>query len=149
MSITNRDLDVGGQKEDMIQRIGGTSTGASAAQQVHNLWVAPFPCEIRQIKNAVNGISGTPLHKIGVYRFAAGGATTIVGLHTSIAVQAVATSGPQFFSLVASGNSLLNLQTNDVVVLLADGQDSAVSSVTVSLVVKKLQDIVSHYGVQT
>lgn len=142
MAIVNRDKDVSEQKEVVTTRIAPTVTAAT-----YMLHVLAYPAELQAVQQAANGLSGAPFHYIDVYRFIPGaGATTITGLHASMAVTAVGTSGVQGFSLIAAGSTLLQLQAKDVLVLRTAVANTAATDVTVSLVVKKLQDIVSYYG---
>lgn len=142
MSIANRDLSPSQQKEQFTAKVGATATAAT-----YILWVVPFPCELVAVKQAAAGLSGSPFHFIDVYRMAAAGLTTITGLHASLGVVALSTSGPQAFSLIAAGSTLLQLQTNDAIVLRTAVANTATTGTDVSLVVKKLQDIVTTYGV--
>lgn len=145
MAICNRDNDPSQQKENVTGVIPAAVTAAT-----YPIWMAPFPCEVVAAQSAASGLSGTPLHNLGIIRFVAGaGLTTIVGLNSSMALVALGTSGVQGYSLIATGSTLLQMQAKDILCLVTSGAASAALNVTVSVVVKKLQDIVSHYGVAT
>jgi len=145
MAIAARDLEVSEKKLDHTQLIAATAVSSTYA-----IWMAPFPCELVAAQTASAGLSGTPLHNLGIVRFVAGaGLTTIVGQNSSFAVSAIGTSGVQGMSLIAAGSTLLQMQAGDILSLVTSGANSAALNVSVSIVVKKLQDIVSHYGVST
>lgn len=142
MAICNRDLNVSQQKDQFAESIPATVAAATYA-----IWMAPYPCEIVNAQIATNGISGTPLHNLGIVRFVIGaGLTTIVGQNSSMALVALGTSGVQGMSLIAAGSTLLQMQEKDILVLVTSGANSAALNVTLSCVVKKLQDFVSYYG---
>lgn len=144
MAIVNRDKDVSEQKVNFSARVLPTVTAAT-----YLLWQAPYPCEVRNLTQAANGLSGSPFHFIDIYRWNAAGPTTITGLHASLGVVAVGTSGTQSFSVQAPGNTLVQMQANDWLVLRTAVANTATTDVTVSGVVRKLQDIVSNYGQST
>lgn len=146
MALINRDKDASEQKADFTTTVYASTTAAT-----YLLWQAPYPCELRNLQQAASGLSGAPFHYVDIYRFVVGaGATTIGGLHASVAVVAVGTSGSQGFSVLApSSSSLIQLQAKDWLVLRTAVANTAVASVTISGVVKKLEDIVSTYGSQT
>lgn len=144
MAIVNRDNAQGQQMEQVTAKVAATAAAAT-----YMLWQAPFPCEVREISQSANGLSGAPFHFIDIYRMAAAGLTTITGLHASLGVVAVGTSGPQGFSVIAPGSTLIQLQAKDILVLRTAVANTAVTDVAISLVVKKLQDIVSYYGRQS
>jgi len=140
MAIVNRDNDQSQQQEQLTAYVPATSAAAT-----YMLWEAPFPCELRKVSQAFNGLSGAPFHFIDIYRMAAAGLTTITGLHASLGVVAVGTSGPQGFSVIAPGSTLIQLQAKDILVLRTAVANTGTTGGTISLVVKKLQDIVSYY----
>lgn len=146
MALINRDKDASEQKTEFSVNLQNTVAAAT-----YLLWQAPYPCEVRQLTQAASGLSGAPFHFIDVYRFVVGaGATTITGLHASVAVTAVGTSGVQGFSVLApSSSSLIVLQAKDCLVLRTAVANTAVAQVQVSGIVKKLEDILSTYGSQT
>lgn len=146
MAITNRDKDASEQKDVFTATVVPTVTAAT-----YLLWQAPYPCEVRQLNQAAFGLSGSPFHYINIYRFVVGaGATTITGLHASLGVVAAGTSGYQSFSVLGpSSSSLIQMNAGDFLVLTTAVANTACTSVTISGVVKKLQDIVSTYGSST
>ncbi len=140
MAIVNRDNATSQQQIDFTAKVVPTTTAAT-----YILWEAPYPCELQKIQQSANGLSGSPFHFIDIYRMAAAGLTTITGLHASLGVVAVGTSGPQGFSVIAPGSTLIQIQARDCLVLRTAVANTAVTDVAISIVVKKLQDIVSFY----
>lgn len=141
MAIVNRDNDVSQQKVEFSQRLAATTTAAT-----YLLWQAPYPCEVRNLTQAACGVSGAPFNYIDIYRWNAAGPTTITGVHASLAVVIVGTSGAQGFSVLAPGNSLVQMQRGDYLVLRTAVANTCCTELIVSGVVKKLQDVVSYYG---
>lgn len=142
MAIVNRDLEVSQTKVEFSVKVGATAAAAT-----YLLWQAPYPCEVRNLQQAATGLSGSPFHFINIFRFVTGaGLTTITGLHASLGVVAVGTSGSQGFSVLAPGSTLIQLQAKDWLVLTTAVANTAVSDLAISGVVKKLQDVVSYYG---
>ena len=141
MAIVNRDNDSSQQQLDVTASVRPTTTAAT-----YILWEAPYPCQLLKAQQAAVGLSGSPFHFIDIYRFIPGsGATTITGLHASVGVVAVGTSGSQGFSVLAASATLTQLQAKDMLVLRTAVANTAVTDVSISLVLKKLQDIVSYY----
>lgn len=150
MAIVNRDLDVTQQKIEH-STIVTTSVAASAGVNFP-VWMAPYPCVLKAVEVAAQGISGAPNAAIDIYRFIVGtGATTILSVGNTLAVKAIGTSGPQGFSLAAAGSTLLQLATGDVVILnqLFSGGNVAIDKAVVSVVTQPSQDIKSHWGSQS
>lgn len=150
MAIVNRDLDVSQQKTDYCANFTAT-VGASAGANFH-LWMAPFPCEVKSIEIAAGGISGAPVGQVDKVVFVVGaGLTQIPGIGSTLTVKAVGTSGPQAFTMGTAGSTLMQLGVGDLLVYnqLFSGGNVEVTKATVSVVVKALQDIKSHWGSST
>lgn len=150
MALVNRDKDVTEQKE-YGTTIVTTSVAASAGSNFP-VWIAPYPCVLKAVEIAANGISGSPNAAIDIYRFIVGtGATTVLSVGNTLAVKAMSLSGPQGFSLAAAGSTLASLATGDVVILnqLFSGGNVAIDKACVSVVVQPTQDIKSHWGSQS
>ncbi len=147
MAIVNRDKDVSEQKVSACS-VFAASVGASAGANFH-LWMAPFPCEVKAVAVSASGISGAPTASINNLRFVVGaGATQILGIGATLTVLANGTSGPQTFTMGTAGSTIMQMQAGDILVYnqLFSGGNVASANTTVSVVVKKLQDIVSHWG---
>jgi hypothetical protein len=65
----------------------------------------------------------------------------------ALTVPALGTSGVAAASLAASGSTQLNLSAGQVIVVTTSGANTAADDLSVAVVVEKLQDIVSYYGV--
>lgn len=143
MGITNRSLDVSEKNRNVAANYGLTATSL-----VLNVAMISYPCTLQAARVAAKGISGSPTLLLKVDRFIVGaGSTVIAGGATSLAVQAVGTSGIQSVVLAASGSSFLSLQQGDVVTATTAGANSAVDNLSVSLVIQAIQDIKSSFGV--
>lgn len=152
MGVTNRAKDASEQK-DVFQwsynraagsSLGPINTGATA-------WIAimPYAGVIQSMRAAAAGLSGAMQIALGVQRFAAGG--TLIGAGISnLVVAEFGTSGIMGYSgLAATGSTLLLVQANDVLTITTSVANTAANALTVDVVVKKLQDIVSYHGVST
>lgn len=141
MAICNRDLDVSGQKEVLQAKIGPVVTGASVT-----IVDVPSPCTLRGIFVSAFGLSGAPQWNFEIQRFA-GGVTTIDVSASNMIVQAFGTSGVVGHSgLVAAGSSLLSLLAGDKIQITSSVANTAVENAHVGVVVQKVQDFVSQYG---
>lgn len=154
MPIVNRDLDVSEQKYVLSQTITSAQSGTTLAMFGNGVTcvVASVPCasELKAVNIAAFGLSGAPTAELKVHRFIAGaGITVITGLASSMIMQTFGTSGALSASLVASGSTLLNLLAGDQICLHAGTANTAADKVIVGVVLKALQDIISHYGSST
>ena len=140
MAIVNRDLDSSEQKRVVNIKLGGTVTGST-----YLLHVVPSQSRLVAAVQAAEGISGSPVHSLWLYRFNAGAGLTNIVLGSTIPVTAYGTSGAATFSVSAAG--MTNpLQAGDALVLFVQGANSAVSGCAVGLAIQALQDIRSSYG---
>lgn len=157
MPLVNRDKDASEQREVYTTTVMYTLSGASAGivnpgvstANTFPLFTVPYPATIVTAGEAAYGLSGTPVHSLWIYRFA-GGFTSIVCGQT-MNVTAYGTSGGMFggtlgYSLVAGVAATFPLQSGDQVVLYTQGANTATASSTVTVVVKALQDIKSHFS---
>lgn len=145
MPISNRELDPSQRKESSFENFGAISTGVTLVA-----WIAPFPCELVAVQATAQGLSGSPFYGLERAQFvSAAGLTVFVGLAPTLALTAHGTSGILGFSLVAPGSTLLGFTTGDALLIHSGGANTAVTQLAVSVVVKALQDIKSHFGVST
>lgn len=147
MAIVNRDLDASQQKEVVqYQTLAGTvvSTGTTLA-----VWCAPYPCVIQSARVGTLGVSGAPQARFIVQRMAAG--LTILAVGSTSLMTNLGLSGMLGHSgVMSAGTTLLTLQANDVLgIETAGGSATAAIGVVAQIVVKKLQDIVSHNGISS
>lgn len=162
MPIVARDLDVSEKKVLFHQYIQGTGGGSffpgTGSGQTYLIAVMPFPFEVVSVASSCRGSSGTPLLNLQNYRFIPGGGATMYGnMASSFAISLIGTSGINSvmagsvvgWSLPAAGATILQGIAGDVLTLVQTGSNAALTEVTVSVVVKKLQDIASHFGSST
>lgn len=156
MAIVGRDLDVSERKELLTwnSRIAGQSAivaagGVIGISTLVNAIMVPFPCTIQGGAVFSLGNSGSPQVTVNCLRFAAGSTTFAIGI-SAMVLTVFGTSGVQGLSgLPASGSTLLNLQTNDIVQLVTSAANTAIGELMIQLVVKKTQDIVAYQNVST
>lgn len=139
MAIVNRDKDASEQRDIYNATLNGTITG-----QTYALCVVPYPGQLVAAAQAVNGLSGSPNHSLWVQRMIVGTGITTFSIGNSLVATTFGTSGAQGFSL-PNGPSYL-LQTNDIITLSTAAANTAATSVAVTLVIKALQDIKTHFG---
>lgn len=165
MPIVDRDLDVSERKVLIHQYIQGTGGGTflpgTSTGQTYVIANMPFPFEVVSAASSARGSSGSPLMNLQIYRFipgTGGGATMFGNIFQSFAVSLIGTSGINSampgtvtgWSLISSSGATLNQGiAGDSLVFVQTGANAALTEVTLSVVVKKLQDIVSHYGTST
>lgn len=149
MAITNRDKDASEQRIQLGCDLGAYAATVGASVGVaysRNIFAAPFPCTVEQVKVAASGISGSPSWQLEIDRFIVGtGLTTLTGaswVAGALAVQEIGTSGLQSVSILSS----LNLEKGDILKVTTSVLDAAVADGSISLVVKSLQDIKTYFG---
>jgi len=144
MPLVNRDKDTAEQRDLLSFTTGAVATGVTL-----NLFVAPYAAEVSIVESAAVGLSGAPTYQLSISRFVVGAGVTNLGTggFSLVTVTAFGTSGAQVVPQVASGNSLIQLAKGDVVTLVSGGANSATANLTVTLALKCLQDIKSHWGI--
>lgn len=151
MPIVNRDLDTTQQRDVFQCLVNGSASGISAGIQnpgvatglTFPLATISRPGSLVAAEVAAWGISGTPSHSLWVYRFAGG--FTAIQVGASIAPTAFGTSGALGYSILPAATSY-PLATGDQLVLATAGSNAAFGQVTMTLVVRSLQDIKSDFG---
>ena len=151
MAIVNRDKDPSEQLEVLSYTLFAPSAAAGsfslgATYQLGNL---PFPCEIKKIEATANSLSGAPSIEVEIYKFVAGAGVTInSSVMAAMVVPAFGTSGIAISaSLGVAGSTQVQAAAQDQLVAVITGANTAViGNLTVNVVVKRLQDIVSFYG---
>jgi len=143
MAIVNRELDASEQKEVFHFNSGGdVVTGATLTCAI-----APYAGEVKAIRVAGVGLSGTPTVAFNILRFNAGaGDTAITGGATTLTITAVGTSGVQSMVLASSGSTLLQVQAGDRFAITSGAANSAVKGLCVTFVVQALQDIKNPFS---
>lgn len=144
MAIVNRTLDPSEQKKVFSVSAGAVATGVTGI-----LAVVPYPSILNAGEIAIFGISGAPNYSIVNNRFVVGaGATAItIAVGTSNIPLAYGTSGAWPMVLPAAGSTLLQLQANDVLMYLSGVAATAVTGLSVSVVLQPIQDQKLQFGV--
>lgn len=136
MGIINRTKDVSEQKQLVEVLIDDTITG-----RAYPVYQAPRAQTLVDARNVGMGLSGAPTMSLFLNRFIVGTGAASYPIGGALTVSAFGTSGAQQYSLPASGSSLLNLQSGDVIYAKAGGSAAALADDVVSLVVQDIQDI--------
>lgn len=146
MAIVNRDKDPSDQKEVFSwssNSLGATTVNTGATFHVG---IVPFAGVIQSFRAVAQGLSAAPLANLQILRFAAGGTSIAAGI-SALVVPAFGISGVMGYSgLAASGSTLLQVFPGDILQVEMSGANTASRSLLVSVVIKKAQDIVSHFG---
>lgn len=137
MAIINRSLDVSEQQEAKKVNVNGTVTGTA-----YVIDVIPDSKQLMQAKSYALGLSGAPTAQLQIARFIAGAGATVIPVGSALTSVAFGTSGLQSFSL---GASPILLQEGDVLQVAAGAANSALTSLTVEVVLQSLQDYKSWY----
>lgn len=146
MPIINRDLSYSQQRE-----LAKTSFTALATGVTSVMYLAPYPCSVDLAQAAALGVSGSPVYTLWVNRFIPGTGFTAFALGTSFPAVAYGTSG--VFGLTAGvslpqiGSTLSQLQTDDFVMLVSGGANSAVAGMSMNLIIRPLVDIKTFFGI--
>ncbi len=143
MAITNRSLDSSQQNQLLQAEYGAVATGAT-------LFVAKVPAAstLQKAELAITGLSGAPAYALRILRFIVGtGVTSINPTNNTTVPPEYGTSGSLAVSLLASGNTLLNLLAGDVLTVTSSVANTAVTNLSVAVVIKETQDIVSTLGI--
>lgn len=141
MAIINRDLDVSQTKDVVHAPLGAVATGVTRF-----LCVVPYPCTLQSVRAAAAGVSNAMQVAFEVIR-GAGSSGIPMGI-SNMVLQNRSTSGVIGFSgLAAVGSSLLSLVAGDVIQAVSSVANGNATDLTLELVLKKTQDIVSHNGV--
>lgn len=156
MAIVGRDLDTSERKVCMQwgsqvagQSLASLSGAVIATGATLYGWLVPFPCTIQSGSVYAKGLSGAP--QIGIFReYFAGGLTAYAVGISNMVLTAFGTSGVQGLSgLAAAGSTLLNLATNDMIIIQTLAANTAITQLNLELILKKTQDIVAYNNVST
>lgn len=139
MPIVARDLDVSERRFT----VEAAYAAAGASFQV----IGPIagPAQIDAVRVAALGLSSSPTIQLQTRRFIVGTGETLINIGGALTVVAHGTSGIQGYSLPAAGSTLLQLAENDILgFTIASG---GVGTLTISTVIRSLQDIKSFFSV--
>lgn len=139
MAIVNRDLDASQQVETVVATLTGTVTDATLP-----LCVVPYPARLIGAKQVVTGLSGAPNHSLWIGRFVPGAGMTSINIGSSLVAAVFTTSGAQSFAV--PGNVTYPLQEGDQLFLGTAAANTACARVSVTLVLRALQDIKQSFG---
>lgn len=139
MAINNRSFDPSEQREVITSPLGAVG---GAAAETHVVYTAPRPQLLEQIKVAAQGVTGTYNNEFRLQRFNSAGVTVITGLAATLTVVAYGTSGLQSVTFSAS----YLLQSGDNVQIVGGASNVGCTDLTVTSVVKNLQDIKTNFG---
>lgn len=141
MAIVNRDKDATEQKEFIpIALSAVTTTGGT-----YMICAVPFQCEVKAIRLAAAGLSTVPVFEVEAYRFS-GGVTINSSICTATSVGLFGTSGLVSLTLGTAGSTQVFVDANSVLVLTVSGANAAAAQVSGTVVVQKLQDLVTYFG---
>lgn len=143
MAIVNRTMDSSEQRKVLENLAGPTGTGATVI-----IGQVPWPCIVDAAQFAAFGLSGAPTAQLVVNRFIVGQGFTAFNLGSANVLPAFGTSGVLAVgaSLPAAGSTLNTLQTNDVILVQTGGANSAVTGLSVGIVLRPIQDVKKAFG---
>ena len=143
MGVINRTLDNSQQREVVGVAAGALATGVTGIVAHVNT-----PVVLDAAQMAAFGISGSPTVQLVINRFIVGTGFTAISVGSANAVPAFGTSGVMVAgaSLPAAGSTLLNLLPNDVIMYQTGGSNSAVTGLSVHLVLRPIQDVKKYFG---
>lgn len=142
MAIINRGLDSSEQMKVFSYRTGAVATGVTVPAIP-----VPYPCVLKGAQAWAYGLSGSPTWTLKVHRFIVGTGVTYFAVSGANALPAMGTSGvmQSGASLLASGNTLLNLMKDDVIFVESGGSNAAVADGVISVALQPTQDIKKHF----
>lgn len=154
MALSNRDKDVSEQKQSYTVTksgsLGGTTLSIFTTAATCQIMVVPYPAELKALSVSAQGCSGALNGQVKIHRFIPGaGVTYITGIGASLTIPEFGTSGSLSASLVASGSTILNLLSGDILFFHAGVANTAAESVTFGITLKALQDFKADFGSST
>lgn len=140
MAINNRSLDGSEQRTATTAALGAVG---GAAAEIHYVHVAPRPQLVEQLKVSCLGLTGAATANFQLTRFVVGSGQTIIGgLAGTLTLAAFGTSGLQTVTYLAS----FLLQGGDCIQMTSGASNVGVAEMTVTTVVKNLEDIKTNFG---
>lgn len=145
MALVNRDKDASEQKEVMVLALNSITTVGTT----NMIGIVPYPAILQSARVGGFGFSGAPQAFLRINRFAAGTTSILPGISNMI-ISNIGLSGILGQSgLAATGSTLLQLQAGDVLTIETAVANTAVEKMVAEVVLKKLQDVVSYFGVSS
>lgn len=147
MAIVNRAVDPS-QRRDIVAFNFGPVTLTGGTYVIEHV---PYSCEVKAVRLNAFGLSNVPVFEIENYAFITGSGATILNSAISTATSAglFSTSGIISLVLGTAGSTQVQCAPNSALVLTVTGANSAAAQVCVEVVLEKLQDVVTQYGVTT
>lgn len=141
--VLNRTNDASQQRQVYELKAGATATGVTAI-----LAHIAYPCVAEAGQYAAFGLSGAPSYTVYVNRFVVGAGATAWAITGANVPPAYGTSGvlASGMSMLAAGNTLLNLMPNDVLMVQSGVANTSVTGLTANLVVRAIQDQKKYFG---
>lgn len=142
MAILNRDCDVSQQQENIDIQVGAVATG-----ETHNAFVVPYPMTIQKVSGAALGVSNAMQVAFNKLRLISGSGSTAIpiGISNLVLVNFTSIGVQNFSGLAAIGSTLLDFAVGEVVQIVTSVSNGNATDLTLSLVVKKTQDIVTFF----
>jgi hypothetical protein len=136
MAIVNRDKDTSEQREVIVYNRSVVAPGSFP------IWTAPFNFEVIRVSASGRAISQAPTVRVDIKKF---GGTDSISMMVALAYPAYGTSGAfTSASLAAAGSSHIQGAAGDQ--LWAVCANNGTDDLVLEVIVKKLQDIVTHFG---
>lgn len=143
MAIVNRDFDASEQNEVIPIRLQNVTTGIGTFL----IGLVPYNCEVKAIRLSAFGLStGVPVFEVENWKFS-GGVTINSTVSTATSVGVFSLSGIISLTLGTAGSTQVQCDANSALVLSVTGANGAASILNGEIVVKKLQDIATYFGV--
>lgn len=138
MAIVNRDLDSSQQPVLVNKEIGAIATGVTSL-----IALIPNSCQVVAAGLKAYGLSGSPQYSLNLLRtFAAG--PTLIGLGATVTASLGLSSVVQGFSITLGATVFA--EAGDVLMLNSGGSNTAATGVSVTAVLKPLQEVKTYFG---
>jgi hypothetical protein len=140
MGVANRDFDAS-EKNYVISAVGG----AQAVSVSLYVGIVPSAGNVLALQVGGRGLSGTPWYQLNAYRFTSAGVTVVpIGSALTLPAELGISTAPIGATYV--GGSYV-VQAGDLLGLVSGGANTAVTAITVDVVIQATQDIKKSCGV--
>lgn len=137
MAIVNRDLDGSEQHVEVTAHLGAVATGTTAF-----LFHAPWPCTLKYVRAAAQGVSNAM--QVAFEKLSIGSSGIPMGI-SNLVLQNYSVSGSVAYSgLAAAGATVLKLSAGDVIKGVTSVANGNATDLVLTMVLQKTQDIVSN-----
>lgn len=143
MALVNRDKDVSERRYEVNWQKDLLVTAISPA-----VFIVPWPCKVVAVRATGRALSGAPTGVLQGTKFIVGTGNTILqaSMMAALTVPALGTSGLGSASLAAAGSTQLQLDAGQVLQWTSAVANTAIDDAAIVVVLEKLQDIVSDFG---